>query len=60
MTPTGFEPSQEKPEKMPATSVRGAPSGAVAIDPDIARILERWADLSVAIRRAILALVGGN
>jgi hypothetical protein len=26
-------------------------------DPDLARVLERWAGLSVAIRRAILALV---
>jgi hypothetical protein len=32
----------------------------LAIDPDLARVVEAWATLPVAIRRAMLALIGST
>jgi hypothetical protein len=38
--------------------VGAAQSGAVAADPDLARVIDAWPDLPPHIKAAVLALVG--
>ena len=55
MTPTGFELPSDSTGKSQNAKARGAPHGA--IDPDLAVIMSRWADLPADVRKMIVGVV---
>jgi len=54
----GIEPLHDSPGNPQVTKPSGAECGALSgrIEPDLARLIERWAGLPGAIKRAIVAL----
>ncbi len=61
MTLSGVEHPSKMPGNHQIRPTGGAESGALAaltLDPELARIVAAWPDLSDPIRRAVLALVG--
>src|SRR5262249_1376252 len=48
----------DAPALTPLLTPAGSTVPALALDPDLARIVHAWADLAEAIKKAVLALVG--
>lgn len=62
MTPTGFEPPDDSPEKTPVSESGGAQSGAPAAqstvqDRDLQQLIDAWPTLPEAVRAGIAAMV---
>src|SRR5262245_13119846 len=53
----GIEPFENSKGNTAKSGQRGAESGAVSLDPDLAMVVERWGSLPDAVRTCIVALV---